>query len=733
MLLPGTKMHIVTLCIAAFEIVMLVIQVIYLLERPSDKRRLWYFFLLVLLILYNVCSGIFPDPRIPIPLQLQTIIAYLVGFTMSMYVVYYFYKVFELAHLKFFVTYGLPLFLLAPFLFLFVVPYLLTGDSKLSSKLTVVIPFFYGLSFIWCTSRALRKKFREAKKQGKALRDPLYEHAIVAYISMLCWAALPVIVFMGDYQVLEHSVTNAGFMLMTVIYVRSAITRSRQEYLALQKSQRHLRDLNNNLQEKVKERTKSLEEVHEQQTNTFINLAHETKTPLTLINNYLQEYINRKGESDELKIVKANLQRLTTDMVNFFDLERIKKGFNIYDHSKISDFSELLRTKLELFKAIALKKEIVITATIAKSIKTKANPAAIDRIINNLMENAIRYTPPGGTIVVTLAPEDQHLCFSVSDSGNGIPEKFHNAVFEPYFQLGGKRKATEGMGVGLSIVKKVVDDLGGTIKLLSQEGTGTTLVVTLKTADSTNGKAEQTLTSTEIVIADFPHEISDRVTDDSRAFVLVIEDNKAMLAYLVNKLADRYNVLVACNGSDALQRLKTIKRLDLIVSDIMMNHLDGIELSKILSAHPKLSHIPLIFLSAKATLKDKADGFRAGAVDFIEKPFRIEFVISRIEALLSFAQRQRSAIVRRELTAISQVAMPDEHDSSFQMNCRTYRLSAREVEIVLMVKKGHAYKKIAEELFISVKTVNAHMKNIFDKCHVKTKGELVNKLSSRSL
>ena len=306
-------------------------------------------------------------------------------------------------------------------------------------------------------------------------------------------------------------------------------------------------------------------------------------------------------------------------------------------------------------------------------------------------------------------------------------------MFEPYFQLGGKRKATEGMGVGLSIVKKVVDDLGGTIKLLSQEGTGTTLVVTLKTADSTNGKAEETLTSTEIVIADFPHEISDRVTDDSRAFVLVIEDNKAMLAYLVNKLADRYNVLVACNGSDALQRLKTIKRLDLIVSDIMMNHLDGIELSKILSAHPRLSHIPLIFLSAKATLKDKADGFRAGAVDFIEKPFRIEFVISRIEALLSFAQRQRSAIVRRELTAISQVAMPDEHDSSFQMNCRTYRLSAREVEIVLMVKKGHAYKKIAEELFISVKTVNAHMKNIFDKCHVKTKGELVNKLSSRSL
>src|SRR5688500_3845651 len=100
MFFAGTKMHIVTFGITAFEMVMLVIQVIYFLERPGDKRRLWYLILLVLLIFYNVCSGLFPDANIPIPLTVQTIIAYLVGFTMSMYVVYYFYRVFELRHLK---------------------------------------------------------------------------------------------------------------------------------------------------------------------------------------------------------------------------------------------------------------------------------------------------------------------------------------------------------------------------------------------------------------------------------------------------------------------------------------------------------------------------------------------------------------------------------------------------------------------------------------------------------
>jgi CDP-diglyceride synthetase len=130
----NTEMHMVTFLITMFEIVMLVIQVIYFLERPGDKSRLQYLILLVFLIAYNVCGGLFPDPAWSIPIELQTILAYFVGFTMSMYVVYYFYKVFDLQHLKFFATYGLVLFLFLPFLFLFVVPFLLTDNVRLSSS-----------------------------------------------------------------------------------------------------------------------------------------------------------------------------------------------------------------------------------------------------------------------------------------------------------------------------------------------------------------------------------------------------------------------------------------------------------------------------------------------------------------------------------------------------------------------------------------------------------------------
>ena len=323
----NTDMHMVTFTITMFEIVMLVFQIIYFLQRPSDKSRLQYLILLLCLISHNICSGLFPDPQFALPIIVQNIIAYFVGFIMSMYVIYYFYKVFQLSDLKFFATYGLLFFLFLPFVFLFVVPYLLTGNVRLSGQLTVVIPFLYAIGFIYCTARALILKFRTSKKEGRTIDDPLYEHAIAAYISLVCWALLPVIVFFGDFQVLEHSVTNAGFLMMTIIYVRSSIKQSRKEYNKLLESEKNLQQLNKDLKKKVRKRTKKLEQVIEERKTTFVNLAHETKTPLTLINNYLSDYIEKHGETDEIQIIKKNIDRLTTDIVNFFDVESYEKGF----------------------------------------------------------------------------------------------------------------------------------------------------------------------------------------------------------------------------------------------------------------------------------------------------------------------------------------------------------------------------------------------------------------------
>jgi DNA-binding CsgD family transcriptional regulator len=228
----GTQMYMVTFAITVFEIAMLFFQVIYYLERTSDHKRLLYLILLVAVILYNITSGLFPDENIPIPVSLQNVIAYLFAFSTSMYFVYYYYKAFDLKLLRFFATFGSLIFLFVPFLFLFVVPYYITGNLALSRKLTVVIPFLYGISFIIATTRAFIFKFRVKEYSDKTK----YELVIAAYVALLCWVALPVIVFFGDFQVLEHSITNSGFMIMTVVYIRSSIHQSRKEYLMLLKS-----------------------------------------------------------------------------------------------------------------------------------------------------------------------------------------------------------------------------------------------------------------------------------------------------------------------------------------------------------------------------------------------------------------------------------------------------------------------------------------------------------------
>ncbi len=228
----GTQMHLVTFAITAFEIAALFFQVIYFLERPNDHKRLLYLILLISFILYNITSGLFPDNNIPIPISIQNVAAYLIAFSTSMYFVYYYYKAFDLKLLEFFATFGSLIFLFAPFLFLFVVPYYITGDLVISRKLTVVIPFLYGIAFIIATTRAFVFKFRV-----KAYSDRIkFQLVLAAYVALLCWVTLPIIVFFGDFQLLEHSLTNSGFLIMTIVYIKSSIYKSRKEYLMLLKS-----------------------------------------------------------------------------------------------------------------------------------------------------------------------------------------------------------------------------------------------------------------------------------------------------------------------------------------------------------------------------------------------------------------------------------------------------------------------------------------------------------------
>jgi signal transduction histidine kinase/DNA-binding NarL/FixJ family response regulator len=726
----------VTFLITVFELVMLVFQGIYFLQRPGEKSRLQFLLLLVCLIVYNICSGLFPDARWIIPLSVQTIIAYFVGFAMSMYVVYYFYKVFDLKHLKFFATYGLLFFLFLPFVFLFVVPYLLTGDSRLSAKLTVIVPFCYGLGFIYSTARALKLKFRTAKVEGRLIDEPLYEHAIAAYISMVCWASLPVIVFFGDYQVLEHSVTNAGFLMMTIIYVKSAIRQSRREYEKLMHSEKQLKELTKTLKKKVKARTRKLEHVVEAKKTTFINLAHETKTPLTLINNYLSEHIEKNGETEELRVIKNNVKRLTNDIVNFFDVESYEKGFSMYNHDRVSNISSLLNDKVSLFRSVASKKTIKFSSSINSGIYVKAHPGAVDRIVNNLLENAIKYTDKNGLIETGLFINNSFATFYVKDTGHGIPADLKEKVFEPYYKLSVPGRNSDGMGMGLSIVKKIVSDIEGTIELLSEVEKGTEIRVQIPLATNKDVSIEEGISSEDIDFAYNQILLEENVIESDKPFILIVEDNVEMLNFLRNKFKGRYNVAVSRNGKEALERLNSFSSLDLIISDVMMNDMDGYELCRAVTASERYEHIPFIFLSAKGAAEDRLKGLSMGAVAYIQKPFSIDELMAKVESILTTLKRHRTAVVSKAYHAmLNENQYPHKTVSTkrcaFTDNCKKYHLTSREIEIIKLLIKGIPYKIISADLSISEKTVSKHISNIFAKVEVNNKVELINKLEAQ--
>lgn len=732
MLLPGTQMHLVTFSITVFEIVILFVQILYYLERPSDKGRLWYLILLCFLILYNITGGLFPDDQLPISLTIQNILSYGSGAAMSMYFAFYFYKAFKLDRLRRIATYGAILYIAIPFLILFAVPYYIFGNLELFGKLVLIIPCFYAIMMGISIFKAFKHKYKTTTKKNQ--NNAYIESMVSVYVAFLFWLNLPVVTYFGGSQLLEHTLTNTGFLVMTISYIRTIIRNSKREFNTLQSSKQNLQKLNSELQEKVKERTSELEKLNEQKTNTFINLAHETKTPLTLMNNYLDEYILKHGITEELSVIKSNTDKLTRDIVNFFDLERLDKGFDFYEHEQITNFSASLQSTIILFRSLAYKKRIRIKEKIEDNIFIKSDPEAVFRIINNLIDNALKYTKENGEVAIKLISNADKIRFTVEDNGIGILPNMQESIFEPYFQIHSKKRNSDGMGMGLALVKKIVDGLGGNILLNSDLNVGTNFTIELQKYIPKNTEVASSISRLQrrLILADY-NSVLDSVSTPDLPYILVVEDNLSLLGFLVTKLKAKYNVYAAENGAKALEKLESIEELDLVISDVMMDIIDGFELHEMLSTNQRYSHIPFIFLTAKTDKASKIDGLSLGAVDYIDKPFHINELLTKIDSILSNLEKQRLAIVNQAYkTILTKSKNTNEifrtSEEVFDINCKRFGLTNKEKEITKLIIKGHPYKIISADLNIAKTTVDKHVSNIFRKTNVHNKVELINAL-----
>ena len=727
MLFFGIRLNLVIFCIILLEIIIFCNQLQSFLARRHEKERRWHLILVGLLILYNLAENlmILPDPHIPVPITLQIIINQGFGYLVTAYMPYYCVKTTRLQGLEFHRKYGF-LFLVVPFFVFFVCYFPVTHDLPNTLLYTYIITAAYACYALFDLARVLIKTHRREKNW------PVFRERLWIYASLFFWCSSPVIgVFLEQPNWVVGVFNNIVFMLLNVTLLRQTVQKSKEEYIKLQQ-------YTLDLEKEVKKKTIALETSNEQRTNAFVNLVHETKTPITLMNNYLEEYIQKHGYNEDLLIVKRNLAKLNNDISNLFDLERYNKGLPIYNYAQVISFSQVVTDNLILFRSYCQKKKLTLKENVAQDLLMKADPEAVSRIVVNLVENAIKYTEEGGEISVSLEASGNQLRFTVQDNGIGIETGLQKKIFEPYYQINMQKKSAQGMGLGMPMLKKIVDSLQGKIIIDShpqkEKGTRVTVLLNRHVLNKNEVVAEdfKISTSSGLEVSDF--NISDTSYDPRKQTILLVEDNQAMVSYLLKKLKEKYNVCVAFNGNEALGKVKSYPvSPDLIISDVMMDKVDGFKFARIISESPDYNHIPFIFLSAKFTNKDKLEGLKLGALDYIPKPFRMEELIQKINSVLDNALRQKKSLLNNTIRALQKVENLDLKQASsggFEFNCSQYNLTTREVDIARLICEGHSYKEIGDSLFIAERTVKKHVQNIFEKASVSNKVQLINKLQA---
>jgi DNA-binding CsgD family transcriptional regulator len=226
MLVFGTQIHIVTFIFIVLETGMFIFQFIYYLFRPKDMRRKWYLILLGLMLFYNITGGLFPDPKINIPVALQMMVAYGSGFLMAAYFPFYFYKAFELNSLRWHALYGVPLFLFLPYVIFFVIAYALNGT--LNIVYGMIAPFFYAIVLLWVMFKAISQKHKSDRNNHQYLEE------ITMYWAVTPWAALAFFGLVESSQLIEVLCTNTGIIGITFLFIWKSIKSARLEFERLQ-------------------------------------------------------------------------------------------------------------------------------------------------------------------------------------------------------------------------------------------------------------------------------------------------------------------------------------------------------------------------------------------------------------------------------------------------------------------------------------------------------------------
>ncbi|MFO1091806.1 MAG: ATP-binding protein [Planctomycetaceae bacterium] len=444
----------------------------------------------------------------------------------------------------------------------------------------------------------------------------------------------------------------------------------------LQEQDRTVRDLNLNLERKVRSRTDelaqsqrslqvSLEKLRESdrhKTEFFSNVSHELRTPLMMILSPLEQIARRDEEAlseksrSLLGVASVNANRLLKLINQLLDFSKLEAG-----HAKLRqecvDVSSVIERLVEAAAPLAEQRGLTLSADIQPGLPaTMADEEKLDTIITNLISNALKFTPRGGSVVVRAAVDgssERRLRIDVIDSGIGIAPEDLDRLFQRFSQIDGSTsREFTGTGLGLALVKELVELHGGEMQVDSQPGRGSCFWFTLPIVDvlpqaapvSDRTPVVRSERFADLATCDAPAQLKAPPAADSHK-VLVVDDTPEVRHLVGEILSEHYHVVFAADGESGWQAVLS-ESPDLIISDVMMPHVDGYELCRRVKSTPATAAIPFVLLTARAQVSLKIEGLNCGADDYLVKPFHAEELLARAAALVRLRQMHKDLAVK---------------------------------------------------------------------------------------
>ena len=439
-------------------------------------------------------------------------------------------------------------------------------------------------------------------------------------------------------------------------------------------------------------------EANEAKLQFFTNLSHDIRTPLTLIitpvSRLLKEHQGEPLEED-LQLIRRSALTLMDEVNQLLDFRKLDQAVSDY-HPTYGDIGIYLKTICSSFKLIGADDSIQFEEHIPEEpLMMDFDKAKIQRIVYNLLSNAFKYNRPGGRVELVLEKQgDEKILLQVKDTGLGISDKDKRRVFERFFHKQPVGSSLTGNGIGLHIVQEYVSLHGGNVTVKDNTPTGTVFSVQIPIRDT----MKETLETSQDSVSP--------TKSSGKPSILVVEDNEAFRTFLLGYLGTKYDAVGAENGKVALELLHDYP-FDIIVSDVMMPEMDGLQLCSAIKGDIRYSHIPIILLSALQNRETIKQGLSEGADEYITKPFDIEILDIKLEKILAWTRQNhekiRSGVIHASEVTVSRL---DEQLLEKAVSILTEHLGDSEFSVEdlgkeIGISRSGLYKKLT---FITGKT-----------------------------